>query len=235
LKRLFGSSSPLNQAASRFVGQSAMTRLRRAWAGGPRQKSGFPARRSDLAVGVLVLRVPSNRDSDMMPALRELIVLALLAGVGCGLALVRGASPRRRLGTSDRLGFAPRRLLLRGNRWRPPTIGRARARTRRIGTERGRRTCRRTASRKCRRIRADRADHRAPARAAAGKLERPTLSRVLDRAPPTRSCAGRLRIFTRASRCGARGRHYASPMVDDGLRRVACRAPMKGFHIHLRL
>ncbi len=26
----------------------------------------------------------------MTPALRELIVLALLAGVGCGLALVRG-------------------------------------------------------------------------------------------------------------------------------------------------
>jgi len=41
-------------------------------------------------VGALTTRVQIANSVDMMPGLRELIALTLLAGLGCGLALAHG-------------------------------------------------------------------------------------------------------------------------------------------------
>ena len=52
--------------------------------------SSGPPSREPRRVGALTTRVQIANSVDMMPGLRELIALTLLAGLGCGLALAHG-------------------------------------------------------------------------------------------------------------------------------------------------
>ena len=64
---------------------SAMTRPAISVMASPGPPVRIPAR-----VGALATRVQIANSVDMMPGLRELIALTLLAGIGCGLALAHG-------------------------------------------------------------------------------------------------------------------------------------------------